>query len=151
MGKITFESDSSIVKIIIQNEKVNFSKGKSDIISVPVSKIKSIQIRKRSKPFKPDVFFVGYGIFTEIIGISALYLLFRTTNAEYFIYGAVIFLIVSLFYFGLIIKMANKRNALFIATEKEVFEFPVNKTEDFDRIGKFFEENGITVSLRVQY
>ncbi len=145
MNEIKFMSDSSVAKISVEDGRIKISKGKSETISFEKNEITEIRICKRVKQFTPDLFFIGYALFTEIIGIGALYFLFKITKGEYFYYGASVFLIASIFYFFEIIKAANNRKALFIKDDEKISEIPINKTSDINRVILFFSENGISV------
>ncbi len=145
METIKFASDSSTVKISVRKGKVEISNGKSAIIPISKGEIREIRIAKRSKRYVPDKFFIAYAIFTEVIGIGALYFLFKTTKGEYFYYGVITFLIASVFYFLTMIKAANARQALFVKTARKTFEFPVNSPSDIEKIISFFQENGIPI------
>ncbi len=150
MNEIKFESDSAVVRITKHNDRFNISGSKLVSFSIPAENIVRVEIKKRLRPFKIDTFFILYGVFTEIVGIGALYFLFKTIGAEYFIYGAITFVVISAIYFTVIVKAANERASIFIITGKKSFEFPVNKRSELNRISTFFKENGITVFSKVQ-
>jgi len=135
---ISFHSDGKLIKINKVDGVIKILYGSGRInTTIPISKILDVRIDIRKNKFKPDAFFIGYAILSTVISIAIVKLLFKnipTLNITVTISVVVAISII------LQIKMANKKQALFIETPEKTIEIPIDETAKAETVKTFLKK-----------
>ena len=144
MNKLTISSDGKKISVSVDKDNLSIISKKETTV-IPLDKINKVYVDNRKNKYKPDLFFIVYTLFSSIIGIGILYLLFKNERKINMLQTGIAFIIIVGFATLLMIIAANRKSSLFVTYKNKTLEIPLDNRDEIDPLIKLLKNLGIKI------